>query len=159
VTKHTDPERMRAIGRLGGLATAAARRQRALRSWSDAFLELVEERPDEFAARLFTAGNSLVQLEALKLAQSAKAAQLKRRHRELEEREFAVARRERDAELPARFEEWKAEADAEAARIEQEVAELEESRDALRAAIEAEADAAGYDMVEEEEEAGDAAAA
>jgi hypothetical protein len=153
VSSKTPDPKLAEAGRKGGLASGEARRKRRDRGWHDAFVELVDAKPDEFAAGLFGAGNAMARVRALELAQTAKDARLRQRQkeldrqdRELRERAREVARREHrmDEEWPT----WLEMTERESARIEAEVADLERMRDELRAAIEAEAEAADMELVD-----------
>lgn len=136
VTNRTDPNRMRELGRAGGKASGEARRKKRDRTWDQAFLDLADAKPDEFAERLFSSGNGMVHVKALELAQSAAQARLRAHRVELDEREKRVAQAERDAEWWAA---WAQASRAEYDAIQQEIAELKQQRDDLRAAISREA--------------------
>ena len=150
MTNRTDPNHYRELGRLGGLASAAARRKRRDRGWFDSFLESVDAEPAEFAAGLLASGNAMAKVEALKIAQEAKTAQLRAREADLDKREKELAAREREV---ATWEPWVQAMRAEHERIEAEVLELERSRDELLAAIEREADAHDFELLEVDEDA------
>ena len=112
--------------------------QAKLRSWQDEFLEAVEADPRAFVAGLLRSSNGAAKVRALELATAWKRADLREREHALSERERNVRQQERSL---ADYQDW-------AEQAEQEIGELEQQRDALRAAIAAEAEAADFELVE-----------
>ena len=152
MTKPTDRERMRELGRRGGLATAAAKRRRRERDVGIVAWDVLHEDPEPVFRRVYESGNAVAIMDAIRFATEAKTAQLTTRQRELNERENELRQRERDVgEREAALESWPAWVEmtnAEAERIEAEVDELERTRDELRAAIELEAAENDMELVE-----------
>ena len=144
----SDPNRMRELGRRGGLASAAARRKRRDRAWFDTYLESVDAAPAEFAAGLLASGNAMAKVKALELAQTAKRERLRAREAELDKREAEVSKRERTAESTAQ---WLEVTRREYERVTAEVDELKILRDELRVAIAREADAHDFELREDED--------
>jgi len=133
--------------RRGGEASGEARRKRKRRGWTEVFLDRIDADPEAFVSAFLATSNGAAQVAMLQLAQQAKRARLREREAELDERERAVRAAERDVRG---FEEREEEAEERFATLSAEIDELEGRRDDLRAAIAAEAEAAGFELVEGE---------
>jgi hypothetical protein len=132
--------------RLGGRRSAEVRRQQAQpRRWEDEFFKLVDADPVAFARRMYSLTNGAAFVKGLELATEHRKSALAARETELEQRARELAEQERRAERTA---EWEELARRRYARMQAETAELERQQDELRAAIQAEAEAAGFELVE-----------
>jgi hypothetical protein len=142
--------------RKGGIASReAARRRQAESGWEWEYAKLCDEDPARTARKVYGLTNGLAWVKGLELAQVARAGRLKERELALREREWRVDRFEQDVDS------IEAHLEAVDEALEQrtaELRELEQRKQALSAAIEAEAAAAGFELVEEEEEGEDAVA-
>ena len=144
--------------RRGGVKSGETRRRKRDRGWQDWWLDDLEE----IAREVRATGNGAAKVRMTELALATKRENLAQREAALVERERELGRRatkvsELEENLP-RWDEWVAMTERESKRIEAEVAALEQARDELRAIVEREADAAGFDVIDEEV-AGDAAPA
>jgi septal ring factor EnvC (AmiA/AmiB activator) len=149
----TTTERARELGSAGGRASAIARRKRRERDVGIVAWDVLHANPEPIVKRVYESGNAIAIVDLIRFATTAKDRQLKTRSRELDERERELRERERDvSHQEAAMEDWPtwvADTNAEAARMQAEVAELERQRDALRLEIEREANAHDMEWVQD----------
>ena len=145
-------ERMRELGRRGGIASGEARRRRKLRGVGEVALEMIDADPRAFVAGILESGNAYAKVRLLELALARRDAEALAREAQLEERDRRLREAERtldvEAEGAALTREWQEQAERQLERTRDELAELERARDALRDAIEREARAADMELVE-----------
>jgi hypothetical protein len=146
-------------GRAGGIASGEARRaKRGPRYWGDVLMDEVAAEPERIVRNLLRSRNGAALAKALEFVRDLEAGKLQRL-RDVDERTTQldnlccqlmddVAREQRT----------KAALQAENITLMQERRELERMRNELRAEVAAEADVAGYDLVDDDEEATDAVA-
>ncbi len=137
-------------GRAGGLASGAARRQRRNAHWLDVLEQAIAAEPERVARSILRGGNAAATAAALKLVlehQESKVRHLQDLDKRTSQLDALVCDLLDDV---AAEERRKAQLLAENAALMQERRELERLRDELRQTVAAEADAAGFDLVDDD---------
>ena len=152
----------REAGRVGGVRSGEVRRAKRdaePRYWGDVLRDAIQENPEQIVRNLMRSRNGAALAVALQLVRDIEAGKMRR----LADIDAKTTRLDNlccqlmddcDREQ-ARKDSLRAEVDA----LGRERRELERLRDELRTTVMAEADAAGYDLVDDDVEGGDDASA